>query len=58
MNQTVTINIGGIVFHIEIDAYEELKNYLNKINSDFNDSQESEEIMADIESRIAELFNQ
>lgn len=58
MNQTVTVNISGIVFHIEIDAYEELKQYLNKIKSYFNNSQESEEIMIDIEARIAELFNQ
>ncbi|MCB0402605.1 MAG: PspC domain-containing protein [Flavobacteriales bacterium] len=58
MNQTVTINISGIVFHIEVDAYEELKSYLNKIKSYFNDSQEREEIMADIESRIAELFSE
>ena len=57
MNQTVTINISGIVFHIEVDAYEQLKNYLNKIKSYFNNSQEREEIMADIEARIAELFN-
>ena len=58
MNQTVTVNISGIVFHIEVDAYEELKNYLNKIRSYFNNSEECEEIMTDIEARIAELFNQ
>jgi phage shock protein PspC (stress-responsive transcriptional regulator) len=58
MNQTVTINISGIVFHIEIDAYEDLKNYLNKIKSYFKNSEESEEIMMDIEARIAELFNE
>lgn len=57
MNQTVTINISGIVFHIEIDAYEDLKKYLNKIKSYFNNSEECEEIMTDIEARIAELFN-
>lgn len=58
MNQTVTINISGIVFHIEVDAYENLKNYLNKIKSYFNNSEERDEIMMDIEARIAELFNQ
>ncbi len=56
MNQTLTINISGIVFHIEVDAYDTLKNYLNKIKSYFNNSEEREEIMLDIESRIAELF--
>ncbi len=57
MNQTVTINISGIVFHIEVDAYENLKSYLNKIKSYFNNSEEREEIMVDIEARIAELFS-
>lgn len=57
MNQTVTINISGIVFHIEVDAYEDLKKYLNKIRSYFNNSEECEEIMTDIEARIAELFS-
>jgi phage shock protein PspC (stress-responsive transcriptional regulator) len=58
MNQTVTVNISGIVFHIEVDAYEELGNYLNKIRSYFKNSEECEEIMTDIEARIAELFNE
>lgn len=57
MNQTVTVNISGIVFHIEVDAYDKLKNYLNKIRSYFKNSEECEEIMTDIEARIAELFN-
>ena len=57
MNQTVTVNISGIVFHIEVDAYDTLKTYLNKIKSCFHNSEEREEIMMDIESRIAELFS-
>lgn len=57
MNQTVTVNISGIVFHIEVDAYDKLKNYLNKIKSYFDNSEERDEIMMDIESRIAELFS-
>jgi len=58
MNQTVTVNISGIVFHIEVDAYENLKKYLNKIKGYFKNAEESEEIMTDIEARIAELFNE
>jgi phage shock protein PspC (stress-responsive transcriptional regulator) len=57
MNQTLTVNISGMVFHIEVDAYDTLKNYLNKIKSYFNNSEEREEIMLDIESRMAELFS-
>ena len=29
MNKTVNINLGGIVFHIDEDAFEILNNYLN-----------------------------
>ena len=57
MNQTVTVNISGIVFHIEVDAYEQLKKYLSKIKGYFNNSEECDEIMTDIEARIAELFS-
>lgn len=57
MNQTLTVNISGMVFHIEVDAYDTLKDYLNKIKSIFSNSEEREEIMQDIESRIAELFS-
>ena len=57
MNQTVTANISGIIYHIDVDAYEQLKAYLNKIRSYFKDAEESKEIMTDIEARIAELFN-
>ena len=46
MNQTLTVNISGIVFHIEVDAYDTLKIYLNKIKSIFNNSEEREEIIA------------
>lgn len=58
MNKTVTANISGIVFHIETDAYEKLHVYLNTIKTYFNKADGSEEIMADIEARIAELFKE
>ena len=58
MKETVNINISGMVFHIDVDAYEILRNYLEKIKSYFSNSEEGEEIMADIETRIAELFNE
>jgi phage shock protein PspC (stress-responsive transcriptional regulator) len=58
MNKTVTINISGIIFHIEEDAYSSLSNYLNKIKSKFNSSEGGNEILADIEARIAELLSQ
>lgn len=57
MNKTYTINISGIIFHIDEFAYEKLKGYLNTIRSYFNDSESRDEIMTDIESRIAEIFS-
>jgi len=56
MNKTLTINISGIVFNIEEDAYETLKNYLGKIKSHFRNDEGCEEIVADIESRMAEIL--
>ena len=56
MNKTVTINISGIIFHIEEDAYETLKSYLGKIKSHFRNEEGCDEIVADIESRLAELL--
>ncbi len=58
MNKTVTANISGIVFHIEQQAYEKLHKYLTTIRNYFHDSDGKDEIMADIESRIAELFRE
>lgn len=58
MNKTVTANISGVVFHIESVAYDHLHNYLNTIRAYFHDSEGKDEIMADIEARIAELFKE
>ena len=57
MNKTHTINISGIIFHIDEFAYEKLKSYLTTIRSYFKDSDGRDEIMTDIESRIAEIFS-
>ena len=56
MKKTISINISGIVFHIEEDGYEKLKNYLASIQRYFSTFEDSVEIIADIEGRIAELF--
>jgi phage shock protein PspC (stress-responsive transcriptional regulator) len=58
MNRTITINISGVVFHIEEDAYAKLKSYLTKISTHFNNQEGGSKIISDIESRIAELLNQ
>lgn len=58
MNKTISINISGFVFNIEEQAYEHLKQYLDKIRNNFSNEDERDEIMADIELRIAELFQE
>src|SRR4051812_22742992 len=56
MNKIVTINISGIIFHIEEDAFEKLNNYLNTIKGYFSKTDDGSEIMSDIQARIAELL--
>lgn len=57
MNKTVTINIAGLVFHIDEDAYNKLDSYINAVRNSIQQD-EKEEIIADIEARIAELFTE
>lgn len=56
MNKTVTINISGIIFHIEEDAFEKLSKYLGTIKGYFSKTDGGNEIMTDIEARIAEML--
>ncbi|MCX7637931.1 MAG: PspC domain-containing protein [Cyclobacteriaceae bacterium] len=56
MKKNISINISGIIFHIEEDAYEILKKYLDSVHKYFASYDDSTEIIADIESRIAEIF--
>ena len=58
MNKTININLAGIFFHIDEDAYLKLQRYLDAIKRSFTDSQGRSEIIADIEARIAELFTE
>lgn len=58
MNKTIIINISGTIFHIEEDAYESLKTYMSDVKAYFSKSDDSFEIIADIENRIAELFSE
>ncbi|HCZ37019.1 MAG TPA: hypothetical protein DHV26_13950, partial [Cytophagales bacterium] len=56
MKKNISINISGIIFHIEEDGYETLRKYLDSIKRYFATFEDSSEILADIESRIAEIF--
>jgi len=56
MKKTFTINISGSIFHIDDDAFEKLQKYLHMLNKHFGQAIEGQEILQDIEARIAELF--
>lgn len=58
MNKTVNINIASIFFHIDENAYDLLKSYLAKLNNAFKNTVGKEDILQDIETRIAELFQE
>ena len=57
MNKTVNINLAGVFFHIDEDAYAKLQRYLAAIKRSFEGVQGEDEIIADIEARISELFS-
>lgn len=56
MKKTLTVNLGGRVYHIDEDAYRLLDRYLSNLKQHFRKQQGAEEIVTDIENRIAELF--
>lgn len=56
MKKTLSINIAGIVFHIEEDAYATLDTYLKSIHAYFKNFEGAKDIIDDIEARIAEKF--
>lgn len=58
MKKTVSINLNGILFNIDDDAYLLLENYLRKVEAHFSGQEGVNEIMNDIEARIAEILNE
>jgi len=58
MKKTMTVNIDGIVFHIDEDAYDRLNQYLETVRRHFARDEGCDEIIAGIESRIAEVFSE
>ena len=58
MKKTVTVNLGGVVFYIDEDAYQLLKEYLDNIRVYFKNHHDHTEIVADIEARFSELLSQ
>jgi phage shock protein PspC (stress-responsive transcriptional regulator) len=56
MKKTISITIAGVVFYIEEDGYERLRGYLSAIQQYFSSYEGSQEIVQDIEGRVAEKF--
>ncbi len=55
MKKTVSVNIKGMNFLIEEDAYELLQDYMNRLSHGLRNEKDSKDIIEDIEMRIAEL---
>lgn len=58
MKKNITINLCGRLFQIDEDAYELLQQYINSLRSSFGLQDGGEEIVDEIETRIAELFDE
>jgi len=58
MNKTVDISLAGILFHLEESAYYKLKKYLKSVRNSLQNTDDVDEVMNEIEARIAELLLQ
>ena len=56
MNKVTNINLGGYPFTIDDDAFTGLDRYLDRLEKHFKGAVGYEDIMHDIESRMAELM--
>lgn len=56
MKKTFTINLNQSVFNIDEDAYQTLSSYLSSLEKHFSKEADSQDILSDIEARIAEKF--
>lgn len=56
MKKTLSINISGLIFNIDEDAYLRLNQYTESIRNHFGSTEGNQDIISDIESRIAELL--
>ena len=58
MKKTINVNLAGIIFYIDEDTYQHFSDYLNAVRKQFSNAEERDEIVADIEARIAELLQE
>ena len=58
MKKTLNINLGGMIFHIDDDAFKKLESYLGTLRGQFQQTNGGDEIINDVEQRMAELFRE
>jgi phage shock protein PspC (stress-responsive transcriptional regulator) len=56
VKKTITVNISGYAFTIEEEAFDKLREYLTEIRNKLTGQADIDEMLTDIENRIAELF--
>lgn len=56
MKETINVNIGSQAFTLDYDAYQTLRTYLEDVQSRLGT--DDQEVMNDIENRIAEIFRE
>lgn len=56
MKKIIEVSIGSINFTVEEDAYIRLKEYLKRFEATIPDKKEAQEVMEDVEARVAEIF--
>ena len=55
MKKTFSINVNGLLFNIDEDAFEKLNSYLKTLKKHFKNTEGGDDIVTDIEARIAEI---
>ena len=56
MNEIKKCSLAGVSFTMELDAYQALNDYIDSLKRSYEGDPDGEEIIADIEARIAELI--
>ena len=58
MNKTINIELSGLFFHLEEGAHDALQTYLTSIQKALGQTDGRDEIIVEVEARLAELFQQ
>ena len=58
MKKNIKVNVSGMLFNLDEDAYQVLENYLNKLERHFRNKEGSKEIIEDIERGIADMMSE